>query len=77
MNKLVHEYNNSYHHSSGKKPIHANYSALTKEIDTNPKEFNLKLRLLSINIHLAKVTLTIKKYFYWFCVENKSLDDHN
>ena len=30
LNKLVDEYNNTYHHSIGKIPIHAEYSALTK-----------------------------------------------
>ena len=42
LNKLVHEYNNNYHCSKGKEPIHANYSTLTKDVETNPKKFNLK-----------------------------------
>ena len=29
LNKLVDEYNISYHHSIGEKPINGNYSALT------------------------------------------------
>ena len=37
MNKLIAEYNNTYHCSIGKNPVHADYSALTREIDTNPK----------------------------------------
>ena len=28
LNKLVDKYNNTYYYSVGKKPIHANYSAL-------------------------------------------------
>ena len=28
LNKLVDEYNDTYHYSVGRKPIHANYSAL-------------------------------------------------
>ena len=31
------QYNNTYHHSINKKPINANYSALTEKIETNRK----------------------------------------
>ena len=31
-NKLVDQYNNIYHHSIGKKPTNAVYSALTEKI---------------------------------------------
>ena len=37
LKKLVDEYNNSYYYSIGKKPVDADYSALTKEIAMNPK----------------------------------------
>ena len=37
MNKLVDQYNNTYHHSINKKPINADYSALTEKIETSPK----------------------------------------
>ena len=37
LNKLVGEYNDSYHYSIGKKPTHANYSALPEEIERNHK----------------------------------------
>ena len=37
LNKLADKYNNSYHHSIQKKPIDADYSALTEEIETNLK----------------------------------------
>ena len=37
MNKLVDQYNNTYHHSINKKPINADYSASTENIETNPK----------------------------------------
>ena len=37
MNKLVDQYNNTYHHSVNKKPINADYFALTEKIETNPK----------------------------------------
>ena len=37
LNKLVDQYNNTYHHSINKKSINADYSALTEKIETNPK----------------------------------------
>ena len=37
LNKLVDQYNNTYHHSINKKPINAGYLALTEKIETNPK----------------------------------------
>ena len=47
LNKLVDQYNNSYHHSIGKKPINADYSALTEKIETNSKAptFNVNDRV--------------------------------
>ena len=41
--KLVDEYNSTYHRSSGKKPIDADYSVLTEEIETNPKARKFKV----------------------------------
>ena len=43
LNKLVHQYNNAYHHSINKKPINADYSALTEKIETNPKAPKFKV----------------------------------
>ena len=43
MNKLVDEYNNTYHDSVCKKSIDADYSALTKEIKTNLKAPKFKI----------------------------------
>ena len=66
LNKLVDQYNNTYHHSINKKLINADYSALTEKII---KLLNLKLmirlELLGIRIYLVKVTLNIgqEKYF--------------
>ena len=34
---IVDKYNNTYHRSFGKKPILANYSVLTEQIETNYK----------------------------------------
>ena len=43
LNKLLDEYNNTYHHSIGKNPINADYSALTEEIVKNLKSPKLKV----------------------------------
>ena len=49
LNKLIDQYNNIYHHSINKKPINADYSALTEKIETNSKapkfKVNDKLRI--------------------------------
>ena len=37
LNKLTDQYNNTYHHFINKKPINADYSALTEKIETNTK----------------------------------------
>ena len=42
LNKLEDEYNNTYQRSIGKKPIDANYSALTEEVKSSHKFLNLK-----------------------------------
>ena len=43
LNKLVYEYNNTYHRSIGKKPVDADYFALTKETEINPKSPKFKV----------------------------------
>ena len=43
LNKLLDEYNNSYHRAIGKKPADDNYSALTEEINTNSKDLKFKV----------------------------------
>ena len=43
LNKLVHQYNNTCHHLINKKPIDANYSTLTENIETNPKSLKFKV----------------------------------
>ena len=47
LNKLVDQYNNTYHDSINKKPIHADYSGLTENIKSNPKapKFKVKYRV--------------------------------
>ena len=43
LNKLLDEYNNTYNNSVCKKPVDTDYSALTEEVETNPKsrKFNV------------------------------------
>ena len=43
FNKLVDQYNNTYHHSVGGKPINAYYSALTEKIESNLKAPKFKV----------------------------------
>ena len=43
LNKLVDQYNNTYRHSIGKKPINADYSALNEKIETNLKAPKFKV----------------------------------
>ena len=43
FNKLVDQYNNTYHHSINKKPINANYSALTQNIEMNSRAPKFKV----------------------------------
>ena len=43
LNKLVDQYNNTYHHSINKKPINGDCSALTEKIVTNPKTPKFKV----------------------------------
>ena len=43
MNRLVDQYNNTYHHSINEKPINADYSALTEKIETNHKAPKFKV----------------------------------
>ena len=43
LNKLVDEYNHTYHCSIDKKPIHADFSALTEEIESSHKTLEFKV----------------------------------
>ena len=43
LNNLVDQYNNTYHHSINKKPINADYSASTENIESNPKPPKFKV----------------------------------
>ena len=43
MNKLVDQYNDTYHHSFDEKPFNADYSASTENFESNPKAPKLKV----------------------------------
>ena len=43
FNKFIDQYNNTYRHSINKKPVNADYSALTEKIQTNPKAPKFKV----------------------------------
>ena len=43
MNKLVDQYNCTYHHSIGVKSINGNYSVLNEKIETNSKNSKFKV----------------------------------
>ena len=43
LNKLVDQYNNAYHHCVIKKPINADYFALTEKIEANSKAPKFKV----------------------------------
>ena len=65
---LIDEYNNIYHNSFGKKPVDADYSAMSEKIEAKSKSLKLKaddrVRITKSIIFLAKVTTKIgrKKY---------------
>ena len=65
---LVDQYNSTYHHFIHKKPINADYSALTENIKTNPKATKFEVNdRVGITIHkniLVKVTLKIGQEKY-------------
>ena len=43
LNKLVDQYNNTYHCSIGKKPIDVDYSALNEDIESSHKAPKFKV----------------------------------
>ena len=82
LNKLVCEYNNTYHHSIDKKHTNSDNSALPEEIKTNPKVPKLKIALLDrvrvesvlicTRIFLGKAAqkLVKRSICCWFYVKN-------
>ena len=57
MEKLVDQYNNTYYHSVNKKPINADYSVLTKNIETNSKPPKFK-----VNDRIGITVITVQRY---------------
>ena len=72
LNKLVDQYNNTYRHSITKKPINADYSALSENIESNPKapkfKVNDRVRITKHKIFLVKVILKIDQEKYFFSI---------
>ena len=65
LNKLVDQYNNAYHHCVIKKPINADYFALTEKIEANSKAPKFKVN--------GRVRITkYKNIFNKGCSENWS-----
>ena len=69
LNKLLNQYNNTYHHSINKKPINADYSALTEKKLLKLTNFlNFKLMIdsesKSIRIFIVKVAMKIGQEKY-------------
>ena len=44
MNKLIDQYNNTYHHSINEKPINDDYSTLTENIESSSKAPKFKVQ---------------------------------
>ena len=67
LNKLVDQYNKTFHHSINKKPMTAVYSALTENIETNPKEdFNaLKAEVDKLDIKKMVIVPTGVNNLVW------------
>ena len=74
LNKLVDQYNNTYHHSINKRPISADYSKLTEKLRPSLKLQSLtlmiELKSQSIRIFLVNATLNIGQEKYLVCFEN-------
>ena len=58
LNKVVDQYNNTYHHSVNKKPINTDYFALTEKSETNHKapkfKVNDRVRITKYNNIFSK-----------------------
>ena len=59
FNKLVHQYNNTYHYSTDTKPINGDYSASIEKLRQFLKFLNLKLLILR-KIKLKSMLLSIR-----------------
>ena len=69
MNKLVDQYENTYYHYISKKPINADYSALTEKLRGILKLVSLKLMIESELTSIG--TFSVKgNTCYHFCFAN-------
>ena len=59
LNKLVDQYNNTYHHSIANKPVNVDYSALAEKVEKNPKTSRFKAN--------DRVTITNYKNIFSKC----------
>ena len=64
MNKLVDQCNNTYHHSIGKKPINADYCAMTEKVETNTEALTFKVNDI-VRITKYKNIFSIGYTKYW------------
>ena len=64
MNKLVDQCNNTYHHSVGKKPINADYCAMTEKVETNIEALKFKVNDI-VRITKYKNIFSIGYTKYW------------
>ena len=56
LNKLIDEYNNTYHHSINKNPNNVYYSALTEDIESHPKlKVNDRVRITKYKNVFSKI----------------------
>ena len=64
MKTLVDECNNTYHHSIGKNPINADYSAFSEKFETNSKSPKFKV---GDEVRITKYQNIFSKGFieYW------------
>ena len=60
FNKLVDEYNNSYHSSIRKNPIDVDHSALTEEIQTNLKAPKFKVARVRMTLSSGLIPRSIE-----------------
>ena len=53
LNKLLDQYNNTYHCSIDKKPSNADYSALNEKVETNCKTIKFKVSDLKLEFKVV------------------------
>ena len=76
LNKLVDQYNNTYHRSIGKELTNADYLLWLKKLRLILKLLSLKLMIKSELLSILRLhrKLVQENIYYWFGFENWSLD---